>query len=111
MAAVDLTAPSVVPRIVDTTLGAINIVRVLLVPSGPGWSINFYARDTDAKIADASNALTEGGAFGTSQYQTLPADRLVSLDLSSYTSGTLYLASATAAQVIELTLTRDNNGA
>lgn len=105
--AVTLTSPAVLPRVVNTTLGLANIVTVVTFPVGEGWSISFQPRATAAKLADASNtALTDGGALGAVDVLTLQADRLTAIDLSSNTSGTLYLASATASQVVEITLDR-----
>lgn len=107
MPAVDLRNPTVLPRIVNTTLGLANIVRVVLIPSGPGWSVSIQPVATAAKLADASNALTEGGALGTADVVTLQTDFLTVVDLSASTNGTLYLASATPGQVVEIALDRE----
>lgn len=108
MAALDLSAPSQLPRIVNETLsGTPGNVRLVNLPQSADIDVTFVARATPAKLLDGTNTQAEDAAIGGSAYLTLKADTAVTMSLARLGGVTkCYLASGSASQVVEIMLTR-----
>jgi hypothetical protein len=112
MAALDLTAPTILPTAGLVTLGTAaapttaQLRRVNLPTSHGGLFILLRAVTTDAKYLTLATDVADNTAIGSAGYGLLPAGVEKPVYIPSGTH-TLYLASETASQVVSYELNRN----